>query len=129
MLVLLGGQRSYAQESTFVSGKEYTLDSIQVVGLKSFNEKTVISYSGLRRGQKVRLPGDQISSVINKLWNLDLFSDINFYAINIKENSLTLQIEIEELPTLNDVKVFGLKKGKTQTIITETELEKGKKAF
>ena len=90
-------------------------------------KKTVISYSGLRRGQKVRLPGDQISSVINKLWNLDLFSDINFYAINIKENSLTLQIEIEELPTLNDVKVFGLKKGKTQTIITETELEKGKK--
>ena len=61
------------------------------------------------------------------MWNLDLFSDINFYAINIKENSLTLQIEIEELPTLNDVKVFGLKKGKTQTIITETELEKGKK--
>ena len=57
------------------------------------------------------------------MWNLDLFSDINFYAINIKENSLTLQIEIEELP-LNDVS-FGLKR-KTQTIITETELEKGK---
>ena len=115
--MLLGSTISYGQESTFVSGKEYTLDSIQVVGLKSFNEKTVISYSGLRRGQKVRLPGDQISSVINKLWNLDLFSDINFYAVNIKDNSLTLQIEIEELPTLNDVKIFGLKKGKPKPFL------------
>ena len=116
-----------AQTADFVSGKEYVIDSIQVVGLKSFNKKTVISYSGLRRGQKVRLPGDQISSVINKLWNLDLFSDINFYATNVKENSLTLQIEIDELPTLNEVKIYGLKKGKIQGIINDTELEKGKK--
>ena len=54
MLVLLGGQRSYAQESTFVSGKEYTLDSIQVVGLKSFNEKTVI-FIVVKTRTKVRL--------------------------------------------------------------------------
>ena len=56
-----------------------------------------------------------------------MFSDINFYATNVKENSLTLQIEIEELPTLNEVKIYGLKKGKIQGIINDTELEKGKK--
>ena len=118
-----------AQSTKFISGKEYVIDSIQVVGLKSFNKKTVISYSGLRKGQKVRLPGDQISSVINKLWNLDLFSDINFYATNVKDNSLTLQIEIEELPTLNEVKIYGLKKGKIQGIINDTELEKEKNSL
>ena len=127
MILFICSKLANAQTAKFVTGKEYVIDSIQVVGLKSFNEKTVISYSGLRRGQKVRLPGDQISSVINKLWNLDLFSDINFYATNVKENSLTLQIEIEELPTLNEVKIYGLKKGKIQGIINDTELEKGKK--
>ena len=76
---------------------------------------------------QLALPGDVISSVISKLWNLDLFSDINFYATNVKENSLTLQIEIEELPTLNNFKINGLKKGKVQTLTKETELEKGKK--
>ncbi|MGB2171102.1 MAG: BamA/OMP85 family outer membrane protein [Flavobacteriaceae bacterium] len=127
LILSLSGTSLYGQDSGFVSGKSYRIDSIVVKGLKSFNEKTVISYSGLRRGQSIRMPGDKISSVINKLWNLDLFSDINFYAINIKESSLTLQIEIEELPTLNEVKINGLKKGKVQTIIKETELEKGKK--
>ena len=56
----------------------YLIDSIEVIGLKSFNPQTVISYSGLRKGQTIQFPGDQVSSVINKLWNLDLFSDINW---------------------------------------------------
>ena len=80
--------------------QKYLIDSIEVVGLKSFNPQTVISYSGLRKGQTIQFPGDQISSVINKLWNLDLFSDINFYAKNLKGNRLILQIEIEELRRL-----------------------------
>ncbi len=125
--LLLNSFSIQAQEVKFTPGKLYTIDSIQVKGLKSFNEKTVVSYSGLRRGQRVRLPGDKISSIINKLWNLDLFSDINFYATNVTENSITLQIEIEELPTLNEVKINGLKKSKVPTVIKETELEKGKK--
>ena len=116
-----------AQEVDFIPGKLYTIDSIEVKGLKSFNSKTVISYSGLRRGQRLRLPGDVVSSVINKLWNLDLFSDINFYATNVTESSITLEIEIEELPTLNEVKINGIKKGKIQSVIKDTELEKGKK--
>ena len=107
--------------------QKYLIDSIEVIGLKSFNPQTVISYSGLRKGQTIQFPGDQVSSVINKLWNLDLFSDINFYAKNITERSITLQIEIEELPTLNTVKINGIKKNKIQNILKETELEKGKK--
>ena len=125
--LLLNSFSIQAQEVKFTPGKLYTIDSIQVKGLKNFNEKTVVSYSGLRRGQRVRLPGDKISSIINKIWNLDLFSDINFYATNVTENSITLQIEIEELPTLNEVKINGLKKSKVPTVIKETELEKGKK--
>ena len=107
--------------------QKYLIDSIEVIGLKSFNPQTVISYSGLRKGQTIQFPGDQVSSVINKLWNLDLFSDINFYAKNITEKSITLQIEIEELPTLNEVKITGIKKNKIQNILKETELDKGKK--
>ncbi len=107
--------------------QKYLIDSIEVTGLKSFNPQTVISYSGLRKGQSIQFPGDQVSSVINKLWNLDLFSDINFYAKNITEKSITLQIEIEELPTLNEVKINGIKKNKIQNILKETELDKGKK--
>jgi len=113
--------------SGFVKGKTYVIDTITVKGLKTFSNQTVVSYSGLRKGQKVSIPGDEISAVISKLWGLQLFSDINFYITKVEGENVSLEIEIDELPTLTNVKINGIKKGKIETIIDETELTKGKK--
>ncbi|MEL0199402.1 MAG: POTRA domain-containing protein, partial [Gammaproteobacteria bacterium] len=110
-----------------MKGKTYELDSLTVSGIKTFNEQTVISYSGLRKGQKIKVPGEEVSSVINKLWGLELFSNINVFVTNVENNKISLDIEIEELPTLTDVKINGLKNGNTETLIKDTELTKGKK--
>lgn len=126
-LFLLLGYSNYAQTEGFIKGRTYVVDSIKVSGLKSFNAQTVISYSGLRKGQKISVPGEQVSEIINKLWGLELFSDINFYVTKVNGEKINLEIEIEELPTLTDVKVNGLKKGKIETIIKDTELTAGKK--
>ena len=125
--ILIIGAFSYGQTESFVKGKTYELDSLTVSGIKTFNEQTVISYSGLRKGQKIKVPGEEVSSVINKLWGLELFSNINVYVTNVENNKISLDIEIDELPTLTDVKINGLKKGNTETIIKDTELTKGKK--
>jgi len=116
-----------AQTEGFVKGKSYVIDSLKVSGLKSFNAQTVISYSGLRKGQSVNLPGEEISGIVNKLWGLELFSDINIFVTKVNGNKIDLEIEIEELPTLTDVKINGLKKGKIESIIKDTELTTGKK--
>ena len=126
-LFLLIGYSGFSQTSGFVKGKSYVIDTIKVKGLKSFNAQTVISYSGLRKGQEISVPGEEVSEIINKLWNLELFSDINFYVTRVEGKSIDLEIEIEELPTLTDVKVKGLKKGKIESIIKDTELTAGKK--
>jgi outer membrane protein insertion porin family len=119
--------KAESQVNEYSKGKKYIIDSIIVSGLKTFNDKTVISYSGLRKGQLIQIPGEEISSTINKLWKLDLFSDINFYISNISGNKATIGIDIKELPTLTDVKIIGLRKSKSETLISDTELTEGKK--
>ena len=126
-LVLFWTSFSYAQTEGFVKGKSYILDSISVRGIKTFNAQTVISYSGLRKGQEISLPGEEVSAVISKLWGLDLFSDINFYITKVENISVSVEIDIEELPTLTDVKINGLKKGSIESLIKDTELVTGKK--
>ena len=116
-----------AQTDDFKKGRTYVIDSILVSGLQTFNAQTVISYSGLRKGQKIALPGEDVSSVINKLWGLELFSDINFYVTKVEGNNISIELEIEELPTLSDVKIKGIKKGRIESIISDTELTVGKK--
>ena len=118
---------SLAQETSYIKGNEYILKDVAVSGLKNFNEQTVITYTGLKEGQKIRIPGEQISAIISKLWKLDLFSDINFYLTNIQDGQASIQIDIKELPTLSEFKITGLKKSKIETIVSETELKKGKK--
>ena len=117
----------HGQGNSFVKGEEYVIENISVSGLKTFNEQTVVTYTGLRKGQRIRIPGEEISAIINKLWKLDLFSDINFFLKKIEGDKASIEIVIEELPTLSEYKITGLKKSKIETIVADTEIKKGKK--
>ena len=127
LIVLCSIFKAQSQINGFNKGSSYIIDSITVSGLKTFNDKTVISYSGIRKGQLLQIPGEEITSAINKLWKLELFSDINFYVTNIDGNKATIEIEIKELPTLTAVKIKGVKKSKSESLIKDTELSEGKK--
>ncbi len=126
-VIFFVGNIFYAQTSGFVKGKTYKLDSISVSGIKTFNEQTVISYSGLNKGEKIKVPGEKISAMINKLWALELFSDINVFVTKVNNSSISLELEIVELPTLTNVKINGLKKSKIDVIIKDTDMVEGKK--
>ena len=92
-LFLALGKISLAQQTpSFDQGKLYTLGKIEVTGIKSFSPQTVIAYTGLRTGQQVRIPGDDISAVINKLWKLELFSDINFFLTRVEGDTADIEI-------------------------------------
>ena len=125
-ILLFIGNTINAQETTLEKGKEYTLSGIEVTGKVSFNEQTVITFTGLEIGSKIRIPGEEISLAITKLWKLGLFNDVNFYVKKIEGESIFLELELYELPKLNDIKIKGVKKGKREDIVKETELSKGK---
>ncbi len=124
--LLFIGNTINAQETTLEKGKEYTLSGIEVTGKVSFNEQTIITFTGLEIGSKIRIPGDEISLAITKLWKLGLFNDVNFYVKKIEGEAILLELELYELPKLNDIKIKGVKKGKREDIVKETELNKGR---
>ena len=117
----------HAQERLpFDQGKKYILANVDVTGKITFNELTVVTFAGLEKGQNITVPGEEISNAIKKLGNLGLFSDIDFYINEIKGDSIYLGLNIIELPKLNEVKFTGIKKGKIEELIKNTELTKGK---
>ncbi|WP_459211371.1 BamA/OMP85 family outer membrane protein [Aquimarina rhabdastrellae] len=117
-----------AQGSIPISnGKEYTLGEIKVTGSVSYNENTIIAFTGLRSGERIFLPGDKISGIIKKLWDLELFSDINFYLTNVKGDIADIEINIQEVPELTEVRIDGIKKRKREDLIKDNQLRKGAK--
>ena len=126
-IVLFGFGLLNAQDTYFDKGKFYQLGKITVTGVKSFSPQTVVAYTGLRKGQRIQIPGEEISATINKLWKLELFSDIEFFITNIDGEVADLELYIQELPTLSDYTIKGIKKGKIETIVKDTDIKKGKK--
>ncbi len=116
-----------AQDLPYSNGKKYTLGGVSVSGNTSFSEQTIVTYSGLRKGKEMNIPGEDISNAIKKLWNSKLFSDIEIYITKIEGDIAYLEIKLSDLPQLNELKINGVKKGKKEGIIKETGLNKGTK--
>ncbi|RZJ63393.1 MAG: outer membrane protein assembly factor BamA [Flavobacterium sp.] len=126
LLILLLGTFSQLRAQDRLQGNKYILADVAVTGKITFNQQTVVTFTGLQKGQEITVPGEQISNAIKKLGKLGLFSDIEFYVDRVENDSIWLELYINELPKLNEVKITGVKKGKIDDIIKETSLTKGK---
>src|SRR5690606_37877603 len=110
-------------------GKRYTIGKITVTGTQTYNEQTVIAYTGLKSGDEIYIPGERTTKVLKKLWDSNLFSDINLYITNINGDVADLELEIIEVPELAEVRIQGIKKKSArEELIKENNLLPGVKA-
>tara|TARA_Y100001935_G_scaffold200471_1_gene168799 strand:+ start:4236 stop:6818 length:2583 start_codon:yes stop_codon:yes gene_type:complete len=116
----------YSQD-TYRKGGTYVIDTVTVVGLENFSDRTVVTYSGLKQGQSIQLPGEEASAILKKLWNLELFSNVNLFVTDVNNGRIKLEINVEELPTLLNYRINGVKRSKAETFEKETELSEGKR--
>ncbi|SFJ12404.1 BamA/OMP85 family outer membrane protein [Myroides guanonis] len=114
------------EQNHFESPKKYVLGDIQVTGKVNYNPQTVVTFTGLNKGQEITIPGEEISDALKKLWKLGFFKDINIYETSINGDTINLELALNELPRLNEAKIKGLRKAKTETILKESKLTKGK---
>ncbi|MGB3590129.1 MAG: outer membrane protein assembly factor BamA [Nonlabens sp.] len=136
--VLFAGVESYAQKNDVPIGEnavKYRIGEVKVTGNQNFNENTVVAYSGLRKGMEIYIPGEKLNAVLKKLWGSKLFSNIRIFRTGIEGDpnddimdTVNLEIEITEVPNLNEVVIEGIRKGKAKDLRTELKLQKGTKA-
>lgn len=128
LFILLTANLLFSQETQpdFTKSKKYLLGGITVTGTNEFSESSVISYSGLKNGQEIKIPGDKLTSAIKKLHNSDKFSDVEVYATKLDGNTIYLEIAVKELPQISKITFLGVSKSKTKTFKKDTGLTKGK---
>jgi outer membrane protein insertion porin family len=91
--------------------RKYTIADIRVIGNKMFDPAIVISVSGMAVGDEVTIPGgDQFSKAISRLWNQNMFTNINIYITKLVEDSIWVEIDAVERPMLADFKFKGVRK-------------------
>jgi outer membrane protein insertion porin family len=121
----LGAQTNEALD--YSNPKTYEIGGIMVIGADNLNNSTLIAISELTVGDKIKIPGDNFSIAITKLWKEGLFSDINITIDKIVENIVFLNINLEENSRLSKFKFKGkVSKSDITTLKEDLKLMRGK---
>lgn len=111
ILLLFGvGTTTYAQQDSVMDyriKRDYMIGGIIWDGAPHLDQNALKLIAGIKEGDILTIPGDDITAVINKLWDSQLFSDIQIYAEKIIDNTIFLRIDLEGLPKLNAFKFAG----------------------
>lgn len=103
--------------------KKYKIAAISVTGNNYFDQNLLLSIAGLNVGDEISLPGgDNFSKAINKLWSQNYFSDVAIYITSLKDNDITLEVNVTERPRLSKYEFTGVKKGEKDDLTPKTGL-------
>ena len=136
MLILAGGARyslGQIQTSTydssvvdFTAPKEFVISGIQVTGTQYLDKDILIAISGIKVGDRIEIPGSEVSKAIQNLWKQDLFANIKIYVDSIDGDKAFLRYVLEERPRLSGFTFRGIKKSEQDDIREKIKLNRGK---
>jgi outer membrane protein insertion porin family len=130
MLFLNPGLKGQETDSTlfsvyYSSPRKLTISDIEITGIKYLDHEVLMQLSGLKVGQEVSIPGEEVTNAIRKLWQQGLFSDVKITATKISGNNVWLEIYLQERPRLGEVNYHGITKSEKDDIIEKVLLLKG----
>ncbi len=105
--------------------KEYEIAGIAVSGAPNYEDFILIGFSGLEVGQKIKIPGDEITGAIKKFWKQGLFSDVQITASKIEGSKIWLNMALKPRPRIAEITYVGLKKSEKEDLESKVGLIKG----
>ena len=106
--------------------KEYELGPIRVIGADNFDHQAIKLIAGLRQGQKIILPSNDISNAIKNLWNEEIFSNVAIYVTKEIAGVVYLTIAVEARMKLSKFSFKGIGKRDADKLREEIKLFTGK---
>ena len=105
---------------------EYEIGGIRVEGTKYLDGNSLISLTGLKVGDRIKVPGDDISNAIKKLWKHGLVADASIYQEKIEEGKIFLVILLKERPRMSKFEFTGIPKAQKTDLTEALALHRGK---
>ncbi|MDF1576431.1 MAG: outer membrane protein assembly factor BamA [Bacteroidales bacterium] len=105
--------------------KKYVIADVTVSGIEFIQKEVLVSLSGLKVGNTITLPGDQVTDVLKKFWNQGLFSDAMISASQIRNDSVWLDIYLTERSRMSTLDIVGVGKSESQDLLEKINLKRG----
>ncbi|MBQ8052034.1 MAG: BamA/TamA family outer membrane protein [Bacteroidaceae bacterium] len=104
--------------------RDYILGGITVSGASNYDDYLLIGLSGLQVGERVTIPGEQITKAIRRYWRNGLFSNVAIEVDSIVRDSAYLHIQLTQRPRISEINYIGVKKSEREDLETKLGLVK-----
>lgn len=109
----------------YLTPKQYEIGGITFSGAESYDTRMILLVAGLQVGDKIQVPGDKISTAIDRLWKQGLFEDIQIYVTRIQGNNIFLEIALKSRPKMSRFEILGVKKSDVDKLREEMKIVAG----
>lgn len=115
-----------AQEVDYDNPKTYIIGKIKVTGIKYLSEDQIVSFTGLSKGDKITIPGTDVSDILKRIWAQRYFSDAGIYIDSVGTNdTIVLGLRLVERPRVSRWIFEGVRSGQKSDLDERLKLKKG----
>ena len=106
--------------------KKFRVAAVEISGTQFLDKNIIRSLTGIKIGDLISIPGDDITKCIKNLWKQGLFGNVKIYADRFDGENVYLTVDVLEKPRLNEITLKGLKKSDADDLKKKLDLLKGK---
>ncbi|MBO4549142.1 MAG: outer membrane protein assembly factor BamA, partial [Bacteroidaceae bacterium] len=104
-------QREVAPEIDYSrTPRQYYIGQITIDGVKNYDDRLLIGLSGLTEGQKIEIPGEDITKAVKRYWRNGLFSNVAISVDSLVGDSCYLHIQLTQRPRISEINYNGVRK-------------------
>ncbi len=103
----------------------YEIAGINVEGAPNYDEQIILGYAGLKIGERISVPGPDITNAAKRLMRQGLFQQAQFSIEKVVGDRAWLNLKLRTQPRISQVNYYGMKKGERDDLQERLSLMKG----
>ncbi|MBP6454023.1 MAG: outer membrane protein assembly factor BamA [Bacteroidales bacterium] len=107
------------------SPKEYVIGGLEVSGIQYLGKDQILSLTGLSVGDKITIPGEDISAIIKRIYMQRYFSDVSVHIDSVITDTAYIRFDLLERPRVSRWEFEGIKSGEKSDLNEKLKLRRG----
>ncbi len=105
--------------------KVYEIAGITIEGAPNYDDYLILGYAGINIGDRVAIPGDDITNAVKRLMKQTLFAQARVELEKVAGDKAWLKIKLRTQPRIGKVNYIGAKKGEIKDLQERLQLVRG----
>ncbi len=105
--------------------RTYEIADIKVTGADNYDDFIILGYAGLKVGDRLEIPGEELTAAVKRLMKQGLFAQARVKVLKTAGDRAWIELEMRTQPRISQINYIGMKKGEREDLDKMLQLRKG----